>query len=131
MKTEGYLFVILAVFFAIVTPIYWYMSRDPTGTTALTLSFGLAFLVAFYLLFTARRMAPRPEDRSDGEIEDASGEYGFFSPHSWWPLACASAGAVVFLGLVFGVWLFIIGVVYGVIAVLGLVFEYYRGEHAH
>ena len=60
MKTEGYLFVILAVFFAIVTPIYWYMSGDPTGTTALTLSFGLAFLVAFYLLFTARRMAPRP-----------------------------------------------------------------------
>ena len=131
MKTEGYIFVVLAVFFAVVTPVYWYMSYDPTGTTALALSFGLAFLVAFYLLFTARRMTPRPEDRKDGEIEDGAGEYGFFSPHSWWPLACAGAGAIVFLGLVFGGWLFIIGAVFGVIAVLGMVFEYYRGDHAH
>jgi hypothetical protein len=131
MKTEGYIFVVLAVFFAVVTPVYWYMSYDPTGTTALALSFGLAFLVAFYLLFTARRMSPRPEDRKDGEIEDGAGEYGFFSPHSWWPLACAGAGAIVFLGLVFGWWLFIIGAVFGVIAVLGMVFEYYRGDHAH
>jgi hypothetical protein len=131
MRTEGYIFVVLAVFFAIITPVYWYMSYDPTGTTALALSFGLAFLVAFYLLFTARRMAPRPEDRRDSEIEDGAGEYGFFSPHSWWPLACASAAAVVFLGLVFGWWLFIIGAVFGVIAVLGMVFEYYSGDHAH
>jgi hypothetical protein len=131
MKTEGYIFVVLAVFFAVVTPVYWYMSYDPTGTTALALSFGLAFLVAFYLLFSARRMSPRPEDRKDGEIEDGAGEYGFFSPHSWWPLACAGAAAIVFLGLVFGWWLFIIGAVFGVVAVLGMVFEYYSGDHAH
>ena len=132
MKTEGLLFVILTVFFAVVTPIYWFMSGDPTGTTALVLTFGLGFLIAFYMLFTARRLpTPRPEDRGDGEIFEMAGEYGFFSPHSWWPLACASAAAVVFLGLVFGWWLFIIGVAYATFAVLGMVYEYYRGEHAH
>jgi len=131
VKSEAYMFIVLTVFFLIVTPVYWVMSEDPTGTTALALSFGLVFLLSFYLLFTANRMEPRPEDRADGEIEDAAGEYGFFSPHSWWPLAAATAGALMFLGIVFGWWLFIIGAVFMVVSVLGMVFEYYRGEYAH
>jgi Cytochrome c oxidase subunit IV len=131
VKSESYLFAVLAAFLLIVTPIYWFLSQDPAGTTALALSFGLSFLIAFYLLFTARRMDPRPEDLKDGEIEDATGIYGFFSPHSWWPLAVASAGFLVFMGLVFGWWLFIIGAVWLTVAVVGLVFEYYRGDYAH
>lgn len=131
MRLEGIIFAILVVFFIIVTPIYWYLSEDPTGTTALVLTFGLSALIAFYLLYTSRRVYPRPEDRLDGEIEEMAGEYGFFSPHSWWPLACAASGAVVVLGLVFAWWLFIIGVALGAMAVVGLVFEYYRGEFAH
>jgi Cytochrome c oxidase subunit IV len=131
VRLEGIIFAILVVFFIIVTPIYWYLSEDPTGTTALVLTFGLSALIAFYLLYTSRRVYPRPEDRLDGEIEEMAGEYGFFSPHSWWPLACAGSGAVVMLGLVFAWWLFIIGVALGAMAVVGLVFEYYRGEFAH
>jgi Cytochrome c oxidase subunit IV len=131
VRLEGVIFTILTVFFIIVTPIYWYMSEDPTGTTALVLTFGLSALVAFYLLYTSRKVYPRPEDRLDGEIEEMAGEYGFFSPHSWWPLACAASGAVVMLGLVFAWWLFIIGIAFGAMAVVGLVFEYYRGEFAH
>jgi Cytochrome c oxidase subunit IV len=131
MKVEGMIFTVVTVFFLIVTPIYWYLSEDPTGTTALVLSFGLGALVSFYLLYTSRKVYPRPEDRLDGEIEEMAGEYGFFSPHSWWPLACAGAGAIIFLGLVFAWWLFIIGVAVGAMAVVGLVFEYYRGEFAH
>ena len=131
MKTEAYLFVVLGIFFAIITPIYWLVSEDPTGTTALALSFGLVFLIGFYLLFTARRMEPRPEDRKDGEIADGAGELGFFPPYSWWPLWCAMCLATMVLGVVLGWWLFIIGAVYLVVAVLGMVFEYYRGEHAH
>ena len=38
MKTTGMLMGILTVFFAIVTPIYWLMSKDPTGTSALVLT---------------------------------------------------------------------------------------------
>lgn len=134
MKVEGYLFAGVAVFFAVITPIYWYTSEDPTGTTALALSFGLAFLVGYYLLFTARRIDPRPEDQVDAEIADGAGDYGFYSPHSWWPLALAAGAAMATLGLVFTWWLFILGVVLTMLAVIGLVFEYYtgeRGEQAH
>lgn len=131
MRIEGLIFVVVALFFLIVTPIYWFMSNDPTGTTALTLTFGLGALVSFYLLLTSRKVHPRPEDRQDGEIAELAGEYGFFSPHSWWPLACAGSAAVVFTGLVFGWWLLLIGAAMTVIAVLGMVYEYYRGEYAH
>ena len=39
--------------------------------------------------------------------------------------------ALAFLGIIFGWWLFIIGAIGGGLAVIGLVFEYYRGEPAH
>ncbi|SDT29785.1 MULTISPECIES: cytochrome c oxidase subunit 4 [Jiangella] len=130
MKIEGLIFAIVTVFFAVVTPIYWFMSKDPTGTTALVLTFGLGAMVAFYFLLLSRRIAPRPEDR-DGEVEELAGEYGFYSPHSWWPLAAAGAVSMVFLGLVFAWFIFIIGVALSAMAAIGWVFEYYRGEFAH
>ncbi|MFZ5850370.1 MAG: cytochrome c oxidase subunit 4 [Actinomycetota bacterium] len=131
MKVEGYLFAAGAVFFAVVTPIYWYFSRDPTGTTALALTFGLAALISFYLVFAGRRLAaPRPEDRLDAEVEEGAGELGFYSPHSWWPVATAASAAVVTLGLVFAVWLVIVGAFLLAATVMGWVFEYYRGPFA-
>ena len=131
MKVEGWLFGAIAVFLIPVTVIYWYWSNDPTGTTALVLTFGLCFLIGYYLLFTARRIEPRPEDKPDATIEEAAGDLGFFSPYSWWPLAVAAACAVMFLGIVFGWWLFILAVPFVALAVIGFVFEYYRGEHEH
>ena len=55
MKVEGRIFALGAAFFFIVAAIYWYFARDPIGTTALTLCGGLALLVAFYVLYTAKR----------------------------------------------------------------------------
>src|SRR5215469_8491921 len=54
MKVEGYLFIGCAVFFAAADIVYWYYSKDPTGTTALALAVGLAFLSAhsWWPLFT-------------------------------------------------------------------------------
>ena len=59
MKVEGYLFLGCAVFFAVMDVIYWHFSHDPTGTTALALAVGLAFLTGFYVLFTGRRLPLR------------------------------------------------------------------------
>ncbi|NED98290.1 cytochrome c oxidase subunit 4 [Phytoactinopolyspora alkaliphila] len=131
MRIEGLVFAVVAVFLAIVTPVYWFLSKDPTGTTALAVTFGLGAMIAFYFMLLARRIGPRPEDRHDGEIEELAGEYGFFSPHSWWPLAAGASATVVFLGLVYAWFILIIGLALAAIAVLGWVFEYYRGEHAH
>jgi Cytochrome c oxidase subunit IV len=131
VKVEAWIFGINAAFFALVAPIYWWFSSDWTGTTALVMTTALALLVTFYLGFTARRMEPRPEDRPEAEIADGAGELGFFPPYSWWPLFCGLALAVCVLGVVFGWWLFIIGVGLGSVTLTGYIMEYYRGEHAH
>ena len=131
MKVEGSLFIGCAVFFAAADVVYWHFSKDPTGTTALALSVGLAFLSGFYILFTGRRLPRRPEDNPEGEISQGTGELGFFSPHSWWPLFVGLASATAALGAGVGWWLFLIGMLFTVLASIGFVFEYYRGVYAH
>jgi hypothetical protein len=131
MRFEGSMFVGCAVFFGASDIVYWYFSKDPTGTTALALAVGLAFLTGFYLLFTGRRLPPRPEDRPDAEIAEGTGELGFFSPHSWWPLFVSLAAATAALGVAIGWWLFLIGLLGLFLTVIGFVFEYYRGTFAH
>jgi hypothetical protein len=132
MKAEAWVFGVCGIFFFLVTPAYWLIAGDPTGTAALTMVTLLALLIAFYLGFHARHMDPRPEDRLDAEIADGAGELGFFPPYSWWPLWCGSTLATVVLATAFGAWwLVIIGLALGAVALSGLIFEYYRGEHAH
>ncbi|MGZ6791710.1 MAG: cytochrome c oxidase subunit 4 [Mycobacteriales bacterium] len=127
MKVEGFIFALLAVFFIPVAAVYWLVSRDPTGFTCLLLSGGFAFIVGYYVLFTARRMDARPEDRDDAEIAEGAGEVGFFAPHSWWPMILAGAFALTTIGLVFGPFLVVIGFFAVLVAAAGFVFEYYVG----
>ena len=131
MKFEGSLFIGCAIFFGAADIVYWYFSKDPTGTTALALSVALAFLTGFYLLFTGRRLPERPEDNPDGEIVQGTGELGFFSPHSWWPLYLGLAAGLAALGVAIGWWLFLIGLLAIFLTTIGFVFEYYRGIYAH
>ena len=130
MKIEGWTFVLGFVFYLLVGGAYWYFSRDEVGTTLLVLTGALAFLVAFYTLYTAKRVYPRPEDRLDGEIDEADPEYGFFSPHSWWPLVVALGAAGIALGLVFAGWFVVLSVAILMLGIIGWLFEYYRGEFA-
>jgi hypothetical protein len=131
VKAESWIFGINAVFFAVVTPSYWFLTGDPTGTAALTMTTLLAALVTFSLGFHANKMDPRPEDLKEAEVVDGAGELGFFPPYSWSPLWCALALLLCVSGIVFGWWLFFIGVGAGSVALIGWVFEYYRNEHAH
>lgn len=131
MKTEAWIFGILAIFLLIVTPIYFLMSGDPTGTAALTLCFFLTLMITGYLGLIARRMDQRPEDKKDGEIAEGAGELGFFPPSSIWPLYVALTLVLIVLGPVFGWWLMILGFGVGIVTCTGLVYEFYRGDHAH
>ena len=158
MKAEAWIFGVNAAFFACVAPAYWFITGDPTGTSALVMSTGLAALITFYLGFHAKKMDPRrrsvqSDDHAhgrrlagavraeeaghdagphcEGEIVDGAGELGFFPPYSWWPLWCALSLVVCVLGVVFGWWILIIGIGVGSVTLNGWVFEYYRGEHAH
>ena len=130
MKIEGALFAIGTAFFGVVAVVYWFITEEIVGTTALALTGGLAFLVGFYLLFTARRVCTRPEADPVAVISDIEGDYGFFSPHSWWPIAVAIATGITIMGLVFAVWLLILGVGLLLLSIVGFVFEYYVGEFA-
>ena len=131
MKVEAWIFGSLVIFCAIVTPIYWLMSKEPAGTTALIMSFLLVLMIAAYLGLVARRIDPRPEDKKLGEIAEGAGELGFFPPQSKWPLFCGLAFILVVLGPVFGWWLMLLGFGFGALTLTGLVYEYYRGDHAH
>ncbi|MEK9898620.1 MAG: cytochrome c oxidase subunit 4, partial [Actinomycetota bacterium] len=57
-------------------------------------------------------------------------EYGFFSPHSWWPLVVALGAATIAMGLVFAVWVIVLGGAVLLLGIVGWLFEYYRGEFA-
>ncbi|HET8600325.1 MAG TPA: cytochrome c oxidase subunit 4 [Segeticoccus sp.] len=132
MKVETGVFAGLTVFFAVVGTLYgmwgdWY---EPVGFIALYLAGGLSALIGFYMFWTGRKLEPRPEDDPDGEIAQAEGDYGFFSPHSWWPLALGASSAVIFAGLAVGWWLVILGIPFAVLATIGWTFEYFRGDHA-
>jgi hypothetical protein len=132
VKTEAWIFGITTAFFVVVSPAYWLIAGDWTGTSALVMTTLLAAMVTLYLGFHAAKMEPRPEDRADAEIADGAGELGFFPPYSWWPLWCAAALAVIVYAVAMGAWwLMIIGFGLGALALSGFVFEYYRGEHAH
>ena len=133
MKAETWIFVIATIFFALVSPAYWFITYDWTGTSALVMCTLLVAMISLYLGVHARKMRdnPRPEDRKDAEIADGAGELGFFPPYSWWPLWCGVTLGICVLGVVIGWWLFIIGAGLGLLALQGLIFEYYRGEHAH
>ncbi|KHL09035.1 cytochrome c oxidase subunit IV [Mumia flava] len=131
MKAEAWVVASVAIFFVIVTPIYWIASGDPTGTTALVMAALLAALLGFYLGVVAKQIPARLEDRDDAEIAEGAGEQGFYPPWSWWPLWCALAFGAMIIGLIFGWWLFIIASGFGAMAVCGWVFEYYRGVFEH
>jgi cytochrome c oxidase subunit IV len=131
MKIEAWIFGSLVIFLAIVTPVYWFMSHEITGTAALTLTFFLVLMISLYFALIARRIDSRPEDRKEGEIAEGAGELGFFPPHSKWPLFCAATMVLVALGPVFGWWLMILGFGVGFVTCSGWIYEYYRGDYAH
>jgi hypothetical protein len=131
MRSEALVITAVAVFATIVTPIYWFMSSDWTGTSALVMTALLGFLLAFFLGVLAKQIPTRPEDDKEGDISDGAGELGFFPPFSWWPLAVAAAFATFALGAAIAWWLAFVGVALSLLAIMGYVFEYYRGVHAH
>jgi hypothetical protein len=137
VRVEAWIFGSLTIFFALVTPAYWLITMDAsgtpeiTGTAALILTFFLSLMIFAYLYLVARRIDPRPEDKKVGEIAEGAGELGFFAPHSKWPLFVSLTFVLVALAPIFGWWLGIIGFGFGAYTLSGLIYEFYRGDHAH
>ena len=124
MKIESWIFGSGVFFFIPVSIVYGFLTNwnEWVGILGVLLVGGLAGMIGAYLGFTAKRVGMRPEDRSDAEIHEGAGEQGHFSPWSWWPLV---------LGLAVGFWIVFIAAGLAVVALVGWVYEYSRGDHAH
>lgn len=141
MKMQAYLFMGVSTFFGLAAALYVYWSLQDTGqiewvgTTALVFSIGFGWMIGFWLWQSARHSEHHhglpAEERLDGEIAENAGEYGFFSPHSWWPLFVALAISFTAVGVAIGWWMVFIGFFAIILTSLGWVFEYYRKEFQH
>ena len=133
MKVATRLFVFLGLFYIPVGTVYGLMTdwKEPLGYLALFLTSLMALMIAAYLRYTAGHIDALPEDDHLGEIATGAGEYGQYPPYSWWPLALGFGAALLAAGLAAGWWLFFIGLPVTLLAIVGWVFEYHRGEYAH
>ncbi|MGW0821613.1 aa3-type cytochrome oxidase subunit IV [Streptomyces sp. NPDC002845] len=124
MRTEAWLFTGVAAFFGGTAVGYGWWSQEPAGTAVLTIAFLMAALVAFFLHVQYRRRGRRAQDLRDAEVIDTAGPLDFFPPHSPWPITIAAGSVVLALGVVYGLWLALLGL--GVLGhgVLGMVFQY-------
>ena len=143
MRTNTNLWWIMAVFFAVVSIMYtaWNILAHPglplnhqvewVGTIALLFTSFMSIMVGFYLGRVQKAQGGvLPEDTLTADIDDGDPELGEFSPWSWWPLVLAGSAAIFMIGLAVGHFLLPIGVAIFVIAIVGWVYEYYRGYFA-
>jgi hypothetical protein len=138
MRANTNLFWILFAFMLLADVAYtiwsliWYAGEvEWVGTVGIGLAAILSAFLAFYLGRVHKAQgAELPEDRLDSNIDDGDPEMGFYSPWSWWPILLAGSGALMVLGLAVGFWIAFIGAAVLLIAIVGWVFEYYRGNFA-
>ncbi|SED54871.1 cytochrome c oxidase subunit 4 [Streptomyces sp. TLI_105] len=129
MKIQGKMFIWLSVFILAMAILYGVWSKEPVGTTALFLAFGLSIMIGYYLAFTAKRVDAMAQDDKEADVADEAGEVGFFAPHSWQPLSLAVGGALAFLGIAMGWWILYFSAPLILVGLFGWVFEFYRGEN--
>ncbi|MFB2598525.1 cytochrome c oxidase subunit 4 [Herbiconiux sp. P17] len=138
MRANTNLFWILFAFMLLADAAYtiwsliWYGGEvEWVGTVGIGLAAILSAFLAFYLGRVHKAQgAELPEDRLDSNIDDGDPEMGFYSPWSWWPIILAGGGALMVLGLAVGFWISFIAGALLLIAIVGWVFEYYRGYFA-
>lgn len=143
MRTNVGLWWLLGGFFLLIGVIYtgWNLIAHPgvpvvnaiewVGTVALVFTALMAALIAFYVQKVHKAQGGElPEDILTADIDDGDPEIGEFSPWSWWPLVLAFSAALAIIGLAVGQFLLPIGLAIFVVAIIGWVYEYYRGYFA-
>ena len=113
---------------------YWEtvtLSIEWVGSVALLFTAFMGALIAFYIGKVHKAQGGElPEDNLTADIDDGDPELGEFSPWSWWPIVLAFSAALAMIGLAVGTWLMPIGFAVFVVAIVGWVYEYYRGYFA-
>ncbi|CAL4859479.1 cytochrome c oxidase subunit 4 [Microbacterium sp. MM2322] len=143
MKTNTNLWWVLTSFFGLVAVVYvgWNILAHPqlpvfnriewVGSVALVFVTAMGAMIAFYTGRVEKAQGGTlPEDSLTADIDDGDPEMGEFSPWSWWPLVLAGSAAIAFIGLAVGEFMIPIGFAIFIVAIVGWVYEYYRGYFA-
>lgn len=139
MKSNIVIFWILTAYFAVVGLTYtvWsYISNErlePIGSLALLGCAIMAGMWAYYLQLVQKKQGGvLHEDIDDADIDDGNPEAGEFSPWSWWPMLLAGSSSLFLLGLAIGFdfWMTFLAAPMVLVAIVGWVYEYYRGYFA-
>ena len=153
MRTNTGLWWLLSAFFLVVAVVYtaWNLlshwdtnatggqqmwetitlSIEWVGSVALLFTALMSALIAFYVGKVHKAQGGElPEDTLTADIDDGDPELGEFSPWSWWPIVLAFSASLGMIGLAVGAWLMPIGIGVFVVAIVGWVYEYYRGYFA-
>lgn len=110
---------------------YFTDSVEWVGTVGLFFTAFMGALIAFYVGKVHKAQGGElPEDILTADIDDGDPELGEFSPWSWWPIVLAFSAALAMIGLAVGAWLMPIGIAVFAVAIVGWVYEYYRGHFA-
>ncbi|HUY86081.1 MAG TPA: cytochrome c oxidase subunit 4 [Acidimicrobiales bacterium] len=133
MKSEAYIFAVIGIFFAIICVVYYFWNRttpagklDVSGTVMLFLAGCLGLLPGGYMFYWSRRAHPRTEDR-DAELAEGAGVVDVFPGSSIWPAVTGAGASLLCVGLVFGLWLTLMGGFLLVSAFIGFIAESRRG----
>jgi hypothetical protein len=130
MTDEAAVFLRIFAFGLVASTIYWFISYEPLGTVAL-LVFGLGPGVAGFFLYAhqrptaskepwlgqLRRFAGVAKDRPQGPPDLESHDLGVIPLPSIWPLLFSVGLTIAVTGLIFGLWLLLLG---GAILVVSL-----------
>ena len=139
MKSNVVIFWVLTAYFVLVAAVYtgWNLIThgyvEWAGSVAILLSGGLTgFIASFLALAHKKQGGVLVEDRVDSDIDDGDPEVGEYSPWSWWPIVLAFSVALFVIGLCIGedFWLSFLALPLIPVAVVGWVYEYYRGHFA-
>ncbi len=143
MKTNVNLWWLLTGFFLLMAVVYtwwnilehshlaWHNAIEWVGTIALLFTAFMSAMIAFYVHRVHRaQRGELPEDTLTADIDDGDPEVGEFSPWSWWPIVLAFAAALGMIGLSVGTWLMPVSFAVFAVAIVGWVYEYYRGYFA-
>ncbi|WP_417562794.1 cytochrome c oxidase subunit 4 [Microbacterium sp.] len=143
MRANAVIWWVICAFFVLMSVVYtvwsvlphpdlpWNHGVEWVGTIALLFVGFMAALIAFYLGRVRRAQGGElPEDIVTADVDDGDPEVGEFSPWSWWPLVLAFAAGIFILGLAVGSWMTPIGLAVFFVAIVGWVYEYYRGYFA-
>lgn len=133
MKIFGKTFLFLGIFILPVGVVYGFMTHftEWAGFPALIVTALMCLFLGGFLLYTDKKHPDQPSDNLDGEIIDAAGDYGFYSPWSWWPLVIGLTCAITVIGVAIAWWVFLLAIPLALAAIVGWVYEYNRGDHAH